>query len=91
MNLLAEDRLYLNYNDFGYKLDEDDFIPERVNVEYPSTEELVPNCNCKKCFDTRCNCRASGIPCIYFVFVRKMKLVRIYNKSHNLKMQQVML
>lgn len=50
---------------FGY-CDDGGWIPAKIVNLYPSTDDLVPCCCCKKCTRKQCRCRAAGLPCIRF-------------------------
>lgn len=65
-NCLEEKTTSLDPLLFGYKMENDGLILKSVDI-FPSTEELVPNCNCGKCAQKRsCCCRAAGLPCSSF-------------------------
>ena len=51
---------------FGYNVMDDQFILQKNHNIYPSVEDLVSNCTCKKCSTKNCGCKSSGLKCILF-------------------------
>lgn len=65
MNILNNSKKVLEIDPtlFGFKVHEDYLIPQKVTTMFPSPEELVPGCHCKKCSRKTCGCRVFLLKC----------------------------
>ena len=57
----------------------DQFVQKKNELIFPTINDLVPNCTCKKCATKNCLCRAYGIPCISFCQCKKDKTCKNTN------------
>ena len=70
INILKKDCYKLDPLNFGYIFDNDFVVPMKNNALFPPIDELVPNCNCKKCSTKYCACKAAGLSCTSFCICR---------------------
>lgn len=58
-------QLSIEPENFGYIITEGYLKPKKNIVLYPDENDLVPSCNCLKCWKS-CSCFKKGVPCCTF-------------------------
>ena len=75
----------LNSIDFGFKIEDNLLVSEKIHILLSPSDELIVNCTCKKCSRLTCPCVAGKIPCCSFCFCQRDNTCKnVYNNKDSI-------